>query len=143
MTVLRYTGALFIPLLALFWGTAGAQEAPDNDLSALACDPVLSHAEPTRYLRALSLDLRGNVPTADEIAAVQDSGGVDEAMIDSWLNSPDFVTQAVRFHEKLLWNNVDNVNLIGASFRFARDGATQLYYVRNRAITYRGSTALS
>ena len=66
-------------------------------------------------------------------------------MIDEWLASDEFAGQAVRRHRALLWNNVDNQNLLTASSNLARatgdefDGQAVVYYRRNRATLFRGA----
>ncbi len=104
---------------------------PDDDLAM----------EPTRLLRALSLDIRGTVPTMDEYAAVTAEGEVPEAMIDEWLGSEEFVARAVRYHRDLLWNNIRNVNLFNASVGIRRsriDGGEYVYWRTQPAVRYRG-----
>jgi len=56
------------------------------------CDACVLGA--TRYLRQLSLDLRGRPPTMDELAEVERAGDVTPAMIDAMLRSDDFVARA-------------------------------------------------
>ena len=50
------------------------------------------------YARALSLDLRGNVPTPEELEAIESSGEVSSTMLDSWLNSIEFEEQVIEQH---------------------------------------------
>ena len=68
--------------------------------------------EPTRYLRQLSLDLRGRPPSFDELAAVAREGSVSDATIDAMLHSDDFVRQVGEWHKPLLWPNVDKFDLV-------------------------------
>jgi hypothetical protein len=91
-----------------------------------------------RYLRALSLDLRGDLPTPEELEAVANDPAQIEAYIDSWLDSEEFVTRAVRLHGALLWPNISNVNLINATSQFSRAQASPSYWIRNRGNLYRG-----
>jgi hypothetical protein len=96
-------------------------------LLALACAPgdvPASHAQrstsggeasPTRYLRQLSLDLRGAPPSADEYRAVARFGVVPEGLIDSFLRDPRFLTRVKRWHADLLWPSVAGFELtVGA-----------------------------
>ncbi len=108
--------------------------------TAWADDPTCPDAEGLvdahAHLRALSLDLRGVVPTPEEHAAVE-AGAVPEELIDGWLASPEFAERAVRFHRALLWNNVTNVELLATSASLSsQDG---IYWQRNRADEYRGA----
>jgi hypothetical protein len=61
---------------------------------------------PSRYLRQLSLDLRGKPPTAAEYAAVETSGKVDPSLIDGMVHSAEFTEQAKRWHSEILWPNL-------------------------------------
>ena len=57
--------------------------------------------------RAISLDLRGVVPDPSEIEAINNTGTLDESMIDSWLQSEDFEEQAIKQHRSLFWNKAN------------------------------------
>lgn len=134
-------------------GSAAAQPgpAPANDpgpagtLNECAADPP--RLDRDQYLRALSLDLRGVVPSAAEYASLDAQPDVPEALIDAWLADPAFVAQAVRRHHALLWNNVDGTTLLNASNNLARvtgaefTGSPAVYYRRNRTSVYRGVDA--
>ena len=143
MALLRYIITVGLLAVGLGSGTAIAQETESDglQLGTLACDPAPDFNEPTRYLRALSLDLRGTLPSADEIDQVRVMGSVPEALIDEWLASDAFAEQAVRFHRKLLWNNVETINLFAATFRFTR--TADVYWRRNTAINYRGTESIA
>lgn len=119
---------------------SGGVEAPDDPGAAMRCAPDSIEIEPVRYLRALSLDLRGDVPTMDEVAVVKRTGEVPEAMLDRWLDSDAFAAQAVRHHRSLLWNNVSNARIFNASASLGGNGRNQPMWRRNRGILYRGVT---
>lgn len=126
---------------ALLATSALAQTAPDEDPgAAMRCAPDSVEIEPLRYLRALSLDLRGTVPSLDEVERVRSTGEVPEAMVDRWLSSDEFAWQVVRHHRALLWNNVSNVRIFNASAALGGNGRTQPMWRRNRGIMYRGAT---
>ncbi len=72
-----------------------------------------SVVEPTRFLRQLSLDLRGRPPSFDELDAVARGGKVSDAAIDEILHSDDFLRQVADWHKPLLWPNVDKFALVG------------------------------
>lgn len=92
---------------------------------------VLPQMEGTELLRAMSLDLRGVVPSMEEYQAVQDGGAVD-GVIDQWLDSPGFTERVVKQHRSLLWNNVSNVRLTPNQSRLiTRNGV----WFRNAAST--------
>lgn len=61
---------------------------------------------PLEHARAVSLDVRGLPLSLEDISHVEASGGLDEATLDAWLNSDDFVEQVVRHHKGLFLNNV-------------------------------------
>jgi hypothetical protein len=87
--------------------------------SAAAC-PACT-ADPTRYLRQLSLDLRGRPPSLDELEEVEKRGEVSAQAIDAMLASDEFVAQVEHWHKALLWPNIDGFRvraqpLVGADF---------------------------
>ena len=112
----------------------------DGETAEAVCPPEEDLVmEPTRYLRALSLDLRGTVPSLEEYEQVED--GVPETLVDDMLASEEFVQRTVRYHRQLLWNNVRNVNLFNASAGLRRSrgaGGDFLYWRTNPAVRYRG-----
>ncbi len=59
-----------------------------------------------QYLRRLSVDLRGYLPSPEEAAEVAASGKVSDAMIDKWVKSDTFYAQLKEFHRDLLWANL-------------------------------------
>lgn len=107
----------------------GQEDCPDDD-------PRMDDA---RYLRALSLDLRGNLPSAEELEAVRNDPSAIDGYLDEWLASEDFVTRAVRLHDTLLWPNITNVNLQNANNSLFLNGEAA-YWVRNRGTVYRGDS---
>ncbi len=72
---------------------------------ASTCAPIT--VDPTRYLRQLSMDLRGRPPTVDELERVRQLGEVPQSTIDAMLESPEFLEQARVWHRALLWPNLD------------------------------------
>jgi hypothetical protein len=75
-----------------------------------ACDDTVD-VDKYRYLRQLTLDLKGRVPTEDELKAL-DEGEVDEALVDDMLDSPDFSNFVRRHHLDLLWPNIDGLSIV-------------------------------
>ena len=124
-------------LLLLLSGTGRASGLPNE---ALVCPPDEPLQDRFRYLRSLSLDLRGDVPEASEVAAIEGLEDVPEATIDAWLGSDAFVAQAVRYHRDLLWNNVSNLQLVNPTSALQVAGG--VYWIRNRAARYRGGTVI-
>jgi hypothetical protein len=117
--------ALALPALA------AADEPPTCDTSGeLLSGPAL--------LRALSLDLRGVVPSEEEYGLLDEAGEVPEAVIDAWLASPGFVDRAVRRHDALLWPNVGDIRLMSNHQRLSYDYDEGVYYRYLVAPNYRG-----
>lgn len=117
-------------LALLLAGPAAAEEAE-------RCPPDAVELDPQRHLRALSLDLRGTLPTADELAALDDDAeGTIEAFVDAWLDTDAFAGQVVRRHRALLWNNLTNLSLLAVNSGLERNGG--VYFRRNLARMYRG-----
>ena len=132
----------WLALGLLFAGPVDAQEVPDDPvISNLACDPFVEEMELLRYLRAVSLDVRGTIPTGEELALVKEAGELPEAVLDAWLESDAFATQALRHHRKLLWNNISGTNFVQASFRLTRSNTgpvnQRVYWRRNQARYFR------
>lgn len=123
-------------LAALLLGTAMSQESSSTAQDE-ACPPYEPVMDRYRYLRALSLDLRGHLPSAEEIAQLDELQDVPEEWIDSWLTSADFAGQVVRKHHELLWNNITNVQIYNANDMLGTSGG--LYYRRQLATMYRGA----
>ncbi|MEZ0312606.1 MAG: hypothetical protein ACAI38_12595 [Myxococcota bacterium] len=119
---------------------------------ANACMPDDGVLEAHRYLRAMSLDLRGELPSDDELAALDAAADPltrARELEREWLMSDAFAERVVRRHHDLLWNNLGNQGLVGNQQGIAptrvplEDGttATKLIYTRpanNRSLLYRG-----
>jgi len=101
------------------------------------CEPAEESMDKYRFLRALKLDLMGNVPTPEEYEALDGSEHVPDEIIDEMLASDEFADRAVRAHRALLWNNVSNVLLLTARARI-RVNSNIHYGSGPRSITYRG-----
>lgn len=91
-----------------------------------------------QYLRRLSLDLRGKLPTVDEYQAVIDTGAIPSTFIDDALASEDFRHQYGRFLRDLLHINMVDANVRNVVNTLSRDPATDLYYMGLRSPLYRG-----
>lgn len=73
------------------------------------------------YARALSLDLRGVVPSESELEAIEAAGEIDESIVDSWLGSVEFEAVVVGQHRDRFWNELE-VNLLARRRLNRRDG---------------------
>jgi len=76
------------------------------------CPPESEFLDKHEYLKALSLDLRGEAPSLQEYTTLSEQEKVTSAQIDSWLNSDAFADQVSRFHRSLLWNRVMGTRLV-------------------------------
>ncbi len=65
----------------------------------------------TRYLRQLSLDLRGRPPSLDELAQVEQLGSVPDVLIDAMLDSNEFLQRTRDWHKELLWPTLDGYRI--------------------------------
>lgn len=91
----------------------------------------------TRWLRAISLDLRGTVPTVEEYARLNEDGTVPDDLIREWLDSDDFADRVVRHHRSLLWNNLEGTRFFNTAARLYRSG--NRYYRRTLSSRTRGN----
>ena len=96
-----------LSLLLVFTSLALAQENEECSLPDVTLDKY-------QYLRALSLDLRGELPSPEEYEALESLEDVSEALIDGYLISEQFADRAVRWHMAHLWTNITN-NIMQAS----------------------------
>ncbi len=101
-----FTSVLGLSVLCA--GTAAAQ-LPNEDLM---CRPDTPTLDKYAYLRALSLDLRGTVPSPAEYRALDSQPDVPEGLIDSWLGSEAFVQRAGRAPPGPRGNNNDNQRIV-------------------------------
>lgn len=135
---LLYKAFLLSPVVAL--GLLLLGPALSGEVSSTAeedaCPPYEPNLSRERYLRSLSLDLRGKLPTPQEQEEIQVQSDVPESLIDQWLASPEFASRVTRLHRELLWNNVSNVTLNSASITMGTSGG--MYYRRQLALMYRG-----
>ena len=97
--------------------------APAVALLMGAADPWIdaSSQDLNGYVRALSLDIRGVVPTEDELSGIEEAGHIDEEMLDTWLASPEFEAVVVGKHQELFWNKLA-INLLNTRRLVNRDG---------------------
>ena len=91
------------------------------------------------HLRALFLDLRGEVPTPEQYEELLVEGEVPASLVDQLLRSPRFTDRAVRFHRSLFWNDVSNVRLLPPQSLISPRGGSDVYYVPRRADVFRGA----
>ncbi len=114
------------------------------ELTAQVCEPG-SPQDNLQYLRRLSLDLRGRVPSFDELYTLANSNAIDQTLIDQMLESPDFVARMRGIHRDLLWTNVTDTRVAGNVWRLRGPSnrgqyPSAAYYIsaNGRANRYRG-----
>ena len=136
--MLRVLSAMLAIVACAVPAIAGADGGSDGGI----CEPEGKELDPHRTLRALSLQLRGVVPSLEEHAVVDLYGEVPDDLLDEWLSSPEFAQRVVRLHRDRLWNNISNVNLFNARSGLTRvrtDSSTPYrYYRRQQGDRYRG-----
>jgi hypothetical protein len=120
-------------LASLGWLAAGSIAWADDPTCPASGGWLDGHA----HLRAISLDLRGVVPSPQDYARLE-RGEVPEALVDEWLASPEFASRAVRHHRALLWNNVSNLTLLTTNSYLSFNN--DIYWRRNLGDDYRGVT---
>src|SRR3954467_7604193 len=122
--------AVLLPLLLAFAAGAADVCAPGDALDKY------------QYLRRLSLDLRGRVPTVEEYEALDTVGDVPRLLIQTWLATDDFRLAMRRYHKAMLWPNLSNlrINDQGANLGAAATAAGEpIYYTPGfRAAIRRG-----
>jgi len=122
-------------LLLLLLFPLGASGELQNE--GLQCAPAQEELSAKRLFRAWSLDTTGQLPTHDQLVAIEEAGLTEG--LDALLSSPGFADQVVRFHRSLLWNNISNINLFSANLSMqVAPGLSGIYYRRNRSSFYRG-----
>jgi hypothetical protein len=100
--------------------------------------------EELQFLRRLSLDLRGRLPSDAEIDWVVNTGQVGEGLLDDMLASTDFLHQMTEYHRALLWTNLELVRLSPFSWNIGRNrvtaGGAYIHWMSSnaRSTRYRG-----
>lgn len=117
------------------------QVVASEDASTLAnaeavCPPDAPELSKYRHLRALSLDLRGEIPSVEELKMLDTEKDVPDTLVDDYLHGDGFTARAVELHRDLLWNNVSNLRLYSDNAMIGSSGG--LYYRGNPAFYYRG-----
>ncbi len=118
-----------LPVLLALLGAARAEDDP-------TCPVAEERLSGAAWLRALSLDLRGVIPSPEEYAALDEDGEVPAELIEAWMDTEDFSAQVVRHHRSLLWPNISDIRLMSNRQRLITDG--DIYYRYLVAPSYRG-----
>ena len=132
--------------LAVSAATAAPALATDTN-DDLICPVDTADVGLTSRLRAMSLDLRGILPTDAEYAAFDglegdEAAALEAQIVDDWLESPEFMARVIKQHNALLWPNLEPIEFstrrVAADSRgiFARnDGQVQEIYRGVRGAT--------
>jgi hypothetical protein len=123
LAALVATGVLFV-------GDASAQ-------SPEICAPV-EKLDKYRYLRQLTLDLYGRIPTVDEYQRLHSLEDVTPEIIDEMVGSDEFYAQLRRYHRNLLWSNLGDDNLVGQVIERSRNDEFPVWLNRGKRDEYRG-----
>lgn len=75
-------------------------------------------ADRFQYLRQLTLDLFGRVPTEDEARALVDKADVTPEDVKALMDAPEFETFLKRYHTDLFWPALEPGDLVNAAYSF-------------------------
>ena len=82
--------------------------------------PASSPADDAEFLRRLSIDLRGRVPTAERVAAFLADRDPDKRskLIDEFLNEPDYGEHfSIIWYHRMVQPTMDNQGLLAKTFQ--------------------------
>ncbi len=85
--------------------------------SPTECAPT-GEVDALRLLRQTSLDVRGRIPSFDELAVVRDAtdrAAEVERLLGQWLQSDDFFDEVRRQHRQTLWGSLEDIDSIRPS----------------------------
>ena len=123
-------------------GRFGLAEAQAQTPAEAPICEATSPMSPTRLLRRLSIDLRGRAPTLAELEAARDGELHPGAAIDAWVRSPEFVGVLRAHHERLLWPNLEQIELVPQNhvlFPYPRPSGHVTYVSPLRSVFVRAS----
>ncbi len=128
---MRLVLAVAIAAPALFAGPVVDAQSPE------ICAPV-EQVDKYRFLRQLTLDLYGRIPTVDEYESIHTLPDVPDAMVDEMIESPEFYAQLRRYHRNLLWSNLGDDDLVGQVVEEEGDETFSVWVNRGKRDDYRG-----
>lgn len=119
---LALAGLVVSSLLCLAAGDPACPDCPPDpgaeqdaaDEGPQGCGDTVS-VDRFRYLRQLTLDLWGRVPTEDELRALVDVDpqvGLDDTRIEAMLDAPEFDNFLTRHHADLLFPNINGLDFV-------------------------------
>lgn len=105
---------------------APAHGESDEETAPLSCAPVTEMLSPSEHLRAISLDVTGDLPTLASMQEVQALGHVPPEMVTQMLDGDDFAWQIVALHRDLLWPYLEHSEFYPTGF--IQNWSTRIYY---------------
>ena len=121
--------------VACLWTTLASAQSPD------ICAPV-ERLDKYRYLRQLTLDLYGRIPTVEEYERLHEMDDVTDEMIDEMIGSTEFFEQLRSYHRNLLWSFLGDDNLLGQVVEEEGDETFRVWVNREKRDNYRGRDVL-
>ena len=112
--------ALLLCLPLLSCGEDPASPAPEPPRESAAPSALLPLDAP-RLARRLSLDLRGTLPTLDELDAVAADPAALDALREQWLADPRFEQQMVRLYQERWLTSIDDYRVFYYDHRLSPD----------------------
>ena len=102
------------------------------------CAPV-ERLDKYRFLRQLTLDLYGRIPTVEEYERLHTMDDVTDELIDEMIGSTEFFTQLRGYHRNLLWSNLGENDLVGQVVEEEGDDTFRVWVNRGKRDDYRGA----
>jgi hypothetical protein len=122
---------LCLALPALFLTRSASQ--------AQVCEPEDTQ-KTLQYLRRLSLDLRGYPPSPEEAQEVIQNKSIPDKLIESFVRSPEVLTNLRAYHRDLLWGNLQDLRIVSMDWHLDGDGKDTPLFSRYRSTFYRKHT---
>ena len=95
--------------------TALAEESDDAIKDGAICS-LYEPIDKYQLLRRLSLDLRHRLPSYEAYRQLDGEDTVPDSVVEEYLQSDEFRETIRRYHRKLLWPNISNVQLATVGF---------------------------
>jgi len=96
-----------------------------------------------QMLRRLSLDLRGHIPSVEELQALDGLDEIPASLIKEYLRGDDFRLAMRRYHEHMFWPNVSNVRLHNQNGQIVNHAPAWWNPSAGRQRTWRGALGAS
>jgi hypothetical protein len=100
------------------------------------CAPV-ERVDKYRYLRQLTLDLYGRIPTVEEYERLHTMDDVADELVDEMIGSSEFFEQLRRYHRNLLWSNIGDDDLVKQIIQEEGDDTFRVWLNRGKRDDYR------